>query len=240
MIGRAFPLGNCWGEEGKFVREHERARFERLSEPLEAEDEALIEASTQLEPTRPKNLTEFSPVYGWNRPMLFTIASLFAETVTELKFCGFNGSPIMNRPPGADITPGLLHHLRYFPNLRQLILSIYLLRNERAPREAIISTWSPLITLADDPDDPNGISTDQYVPVAMVYSLSDMIRPFLSPIVLKRGLKFRASFCVGEDLSEDIFDLDMDIDENLTRFTGPRTAVNFSRYWSKLTERCYF
>jgi hypothetical protein len=246
MIGRAFPLGNCWGEDGEFVSEHEGALFEGQSEPLEAEDEAVIQASRQIVPTRPKQLTEFSPIYGWHRPMLLTIASLFAETVTELKFCGFNGSPVMNRPQGPDkgpdITPGLLYHLKYFHNLRQLILSIYILRGDEAPRKWILHSWNQDPT-TETPADSDEMDMDigQFVPQSMAQSLSSMIYQYLSPIALKRGVKFRASFCVGEDSSEDIFDLDMDINEKgLMRFTGPRTAIHFSRYWSKLTERCYF
>jgi hypothetical protein len=68
-----------------------------------------------------------------------------------------------------------------------------------------------------------------------------MISPHLSPIALQKGMKFRAGFCIGEDHNEDIFDLDISLNENgVASVRGPHSLWDGGRWWTKITERSYF
>ena len=130
FICMSYPIGNTWGENGDALlvldegNQHGNIQF---AMPLEAEAEEAIAQSTAL--AKPSKDPEFvfHAKYGWpaGPPLVHTIATFFADTITELKFCGTNGSPILHRP--TKITAGLLHHLRHFRNLRQLITSFFLL-----------------------------------------------------------------------------------------------------------------
>jgi hypothetical protein len=277
MIGRSFPLGNTWDAEGGVVSELEDHLNTILADHYEPENTAVIEATTKLKPQSPIPNFTFYPRYGWDgQPMLFSIASLFASTITELKFCGFQGSPILRRPASSrlDITPGILHHLQYFHNLEQLILSIYVLRKRDVSRVDIITNWrtnskdewtySDLQQYGQETVDersqkessetshdeagPQSTSPPNcegnlkaYEGPAIAISLWEQFSPHISPIALKKGVNLRASFCIGEEMNEDIFDLNIGMNENgLTCVKGPCSIWDGGRWWSKLTERSYF
>jgi hypothetical protein len=142
MIGTTFPVGNTWGADGHDLTEIDEGGLE-FSGILESEDAEVIGEATQLSlPEVPANF-KFVPEYGWSKdpPLMHTIAMHHASTITELKFCGYNGSPVCHKP--LPVTAGLFHHLRYFHNLRTLIMSFWLLTFfEGNWREAeIINYW---------------------------------------------------------------------------------------------------
>jgi hypothetical protein len=160
MIGQSFPLGNTWDVNASAIEKIEAQNFSPFVENFELENNDIIQATTKLEPEKPSSSAPFEPIYGWTGiPILFTIASMFSSTITELKFCGFSGSPILRRPLSntrIDITPGLLHHLRYFDNLKQLVLSIYIPRTGGNMRAHMITDWRnrPPIFEGNEEGDP--------------------------------------------------------------------------------------
>jgi hypothetical protein len=127
MIGVSCPLGNTWGLYGEDLSaiDDGHLQFHGLLEP--EHEEAIIE-STKSELTAAAGMSgAFRAEYGWppGPPLLQSIALHHASTITELKFCGYNGSPVLHRPTA--ITSPLLHHLRHFHRLRRIIMSFWLL-----------------------------------------------------------------------------------------------------------------
>jgi hypothetical protein len=141
LIGVTFPLGNTWGEGGRDVSTMQESRD--FDSALQAESDEVVMGYTKQD-LQPLPDHAFSPTYGWppGPPILYYVAALFASTVTELKFCGYHGSIVLNRPGGftQGITPGVLHHLRYFHKLETLILSFYLIIKDHSDTE-IIQNW---------------------------------------------------------------------------------------------------
>ncbi|OCK80772.1 hypothetical protein K432DRAFT_327616 [Lepidopterella palustris CBS 459.81] len=141
LIGVSNPIGNTWGLEGADLKKIDEGGHD-YSGHLEEEFSEAIFASAITAPTAPENF-HFEPQYGWppSPPMIHTIAAHHASTITELKFCGYNGSPILSK--STPITQPLLYPLRHFHNLRQLVLSMWLLTNfEGEDRDdEIIASW---------------------------------------------------------------------------------------------------
>ncbi|KAK4999247.1 hypothetical protein LTR66_001673 [Elasticomyces elasticus] len=153
LIGDKYPLGNTWEPEGS------RPSLSMVGH-LEEEEEVDAEQIHYITQQRNSGLTEdFQAVYGWppGPPLLHTIAHYHASTVTELKFTGFQGAPILQAPP-KPITNALLSPLQHFHELRTLIISFWLLTDfEGSPRDQqIIEYWL-------GPRDPN---TTALVPYA--------------------------------------------------------------------------
>lgn len=127
IIGVSFPIGNTWGKKGEILRALDPGQSPDVSYTLEDEHiESIFRSYTQeIRPT-PRDL-EFEPCYGWppGAPFLSTLAADYANTVEELKLCGYNGSPILSVFSG--ITNPLLYPLRHFHNLRQVVVSFWLL-----------------------------------------------------------------------------------------------------------------
>lgn len=119
------------------------------SEPLqihaileEENKDAIIESASESLPL-PASSFKFQAEYGWppGPPLLHTIAVHHRSTLTELKLCGYIGSPILHEPP--TITAFMLHHLCHFSNLKTLIMSFWLMTYfDFDTREAeIIKYW---------------------------------------------------------------------------------------------------
>jgi hypothetical protein len=126
MIGVTCPVGNTWGIDGEDLDELDdtHPQFNGLLEP-EAKD-AILESTESGLHLAPSDYA-FRAEFGWppSPPMLQTIAMHHGATITELKFCGYNGSPVLHQ--ATPITSAMLYHLRYLPRLRTLILSCWLL-----------------------------------------------------------------------------------------------------------------
>jgi hypothetical protein len=166
MIGVSFPAGNTWGADGVQLRALDPGQS--VSDGLYGlEDEDLhgILASYRKGYTVPSDFT-FEPNYGWpaQAPLLQTIALHHANTVEEVKISGYNGSPILSHL--APITNPLLAGLRCYDNLKQLVVSFWLLTwFEDSYRDAeIIQSWidtrSPASTALTVVTPPTSPSTD--------------------------------------------------------------------------------
>jgi hypothetical protein len=127
LIGVSCPLGNTWGAHGVDLSNADDGHlsFHGILEP-EHED-ALRDSAAEGSLEDMSHFTFRGPGFGWPPapPLLHTMALHFSTTITEIKLCGYNGSPILHKPTA--ITPTLFHHLRYFHNLRHLILSLWLM-----------------------------------------------------------------------------------------------------------------
>jgi hypothetical protein len=142
MIGASFPIGNTWGHRGEGLMELDEGYTDPPADLEEEEDMDAIEDAITTTPTVEEPIA-FAPTYGWPRgpPLLHTIAAHHASTVEELKLCGFNGAPVLSH--FLPITRPLLYPLVHFHNLKQLIVSFYLLTHfEEEYRDGeIIQSW---------------------------------------------------------------------------------------------------
>lgn len=142
LIGVTFPIGNTWGARGADLKQHDPNHTSDATSQLEEENLEGIMASY-------KNATILSeevpnePSYGWRAeaPFLLTISLHHASTIEELKLCGYNGSPILSYL--TPVTTALLHPLRRFENLKQLVISFWLLTSfeDEYRDNAIIQSW---------------------------------------------------------------------------------------------------
>lgn len=143
QIGVNQPLGNSWGEQGEDISSLEGEFGVRYLNLLEPEPKEELEEAKALKPIASNEQKPFEPVYGSppSLPLLYIIASQFGSTITELKFCGYNGAPVLRTPP--PITSALLWHLRYFPKLRNLAISIWLLTTFEADwhESEVLNLW---------------------------------------------------------------------------------------------------
>ena len=250
-IGVSSPLGNTWGEDG--------IDFDQLEEGpliggdfLEAED---TDAVTRLA-TSPLEQPEepYTPTFGWgpSPPILHTIASYHAATVTELKFCGYQGSPVLGTP--TKITESFLHPLRHFHNLRQLVLSMWICTffEDSFQDRGIISYWldrrdSSSTALVPVSDEASGSWAQQikirYAPEALARQVQEIVAKHLSPRAKEKrgGVNVRASFSLGES-TNNIFDLDVRIGRNdeILAIKGPREELEPERRTEKLESRRWF
>ena len=261
FIGICIPLGNTWGENGCDVPEEYHDQDIPVDRPLlEAEHKEAIHRLGYSPPEpAPNNAEDFQPMYGWpaGPPMAHIIASYHAETITELKFCGYRGAPVLFDPTA--ITTPMLSGLKYFYKLEQLILSLYLptqFEDELRDSE-IIEYWlnsrssfsTALVRVATSGEEESGGWEKQlktrYDQDALSAQIVRQIGPFLSEKAKDRpgGVKVRASFCLG--MWGGIFDLDMTIgkfegqDVCLTS-VGPREELEPQRRREKLESRQWF
>ncbi|KAF2674794.1 hypothetical protein BT63DRAFT_420072 [Microthyrium microscopicum] len=156
--------GDAWeGSLADHLQEEKLPDFDTLrSLPMPANVVDGFASSNHLQRVYPGTQDEavvrvdgpFKASYGWHNrnaaiepPLLYHVAYHFASTITELKFCGYLGSLVWERPePSADsihsdITPSLLHHLKYFHNLQNLVLSYYIMKDNMYDENDIILTW---------------------------------------------------------------------------------------------------
>ncbi|KAK7511933.1 uncharacterized protein IWZ02DRAFT_485233 [Phyllosticta citriasiana] len=135
MIGTSCPLGNLWTN-----KDHSN---DLDLWGLHFEDEEALSLTVESTPTPPGPDFEFEPSFDWPRScsMAHTIASLHSQTITELKFCGYTGAPILYTPTSLDKT--MLKPLRSFHALERLTVSFWLDTNfDGSDRdEEVISYW---------------------------------------------------------------------------------------------------
>lgn len=210
------------------------------------------------EPEPRKQDFRFEPTYGWppGPPMIYTLASRHADTVRELKFCGYKGAPILFNP--TPITHPMLAGLRHFHHLESLIMSMWLNTEfEDSHRDAdIINYWldarSPsstsLMRITDE--EPEGWEKElrtKYSPDALAGWITSFLGQFLSEKAkaAKNGVHIRISMCIGD--WGGIFDIDLWIKKRSTGlgdvcfgYKGPREELEPDRRRGKLENRRWF
>lgn len=260
LIGVNSPVGNTWGLRGKEVESH--GINEDFGDPeelqtLEYED---IEAMCKLgavQPSPPNSGLPFRAEYGWppSAPLIHTLACYHADTITELKFCGYRGAPVLWDP--TPITVPTFSNLRHFHKLESLVLSLWLPTwyEDEYRDDEIISYWlntrTPGSTALVAPVDiePTGWAkqlADKFAPVMVASRMKDVIGPFLSERVKARkgGVHVRGSFCIG--IYGGIYDFDIHIGkasdgaDMLLSWTGPREELHPTRRQEKLERRRWF
>lgn len=95
FIGSSFPLANTWGPDGQYLTETDGWSTPLLA-VLTDEDEDMLDQSIARNPSvSSRDKGQFQARFGSDLdPMLYTIASSHAETISELKFCGYGGAPM--------------------------------------------------------------------------------------------------------------------------------------------------
>ncbi|KAI4945351.1 hypothetical protein J4E86_009238 [Alternaria arbusti] len=163
MIGVSFPAGNTWGAGGQQLSAIDPGQSgSEFIYNLEDEDLSGILAAYRRGFPMPMDFT-FEPSYGWppQAPLLQTVALHHASTVEELKICGYNGCPVLSYT--TPITNPLLTGLRSFDNLKQLVISFWLMTwYEDSYRDTeIIQSWidtrspsSTALTIVTPPASP--------------------------------------------------------------------------------------
>lgn len=266
LIGVCSPLGNTWGAGGADLMTVGSALDVDEITMLEAEHKDAVHKLGHTKPEPPSSTFTFAPSYGWppGPPMLHILASHHAATVTELKFCGYKGAPVLFDP--TPITAPLLAPLKHFHHLRTLILSVCLLTNfEGAPRDAeIIRYWldsrSPastsLVRIASGAEEDMGgwereLHT-KFAPAALAGQVVRQTGPLLSEAAKGRrgaggrviGVRVRASMCLGD--WGGIFDIDVDVGKDeagrdvCLGYEGPREELEKGRRRGKLEGRRWF
>ncbi|EMC98395.1 hypothetical protein BAUCODRAFT_423226 [Baudoinia panamericana UAMH 10762] len=254
MIGVSNPLGNTWGAEGRDLADSlNPLELDRL----EPEDKEAVWQYGQLKPEPPTADFRFEANYGWaaGPPMLNIIATHFADTITELKFCGYKGCPALLSP--TPITAPLLGALKHFHNLHSLVTSLWLSTFfDGSDRDAeIIAYWldarSPastaLVHMSDD--ELEGWEKElrtKFAPDALAWRITNFIGPYLSETAKARkgGVQVRASFCIGD--WGGIFDVDLHVGKGAMGsdvclgFKGPMEELESERRRSKLENRRWF
>ncbi|KAK1809591.1 hypothetical protein LTR12_016041 [Friedmanniomyces endolithicus] len=253
LIGVTSTVGNTWGERGEDLGEP--ASHLRISS-LQGENK---EAVWKYGPAKPEDIFPdfaFEANYGWpaGPPMLNVIAAHHASTVTELKFCGYQGAPALFAP--TPLTTPLLSALKHFHKLERLVISLWFSTHfEGSPRDLdVISYWlntrSPastaLVRVTDE--QPKGWEKElktKYAPDVLAWRITSLLGPLLSEQAKARtgGVNVRASFCLGR--YGGIFDVDLNVGRGpladvCLRFKGPREELEPERRRTKLDDRRWF
>ena len=260
MIGVNSPIGNTWGFAGRDIGSlginedpNDPDDFGSLEE--EDTDEIVRLGTTRPEPVGSSEF--FEAEYGWppGPPFMHTLASYHANTVTELKFCGYRGAPLLWNP--TPITDYMLAPLRHFHNLRHLILSLWLhtLYEDDHRDDEILDYWlntrSPTTTalVATSTEPPTGWTAElasKYEPSAMAARIVALMGPYVSETAKAHpgGMHVRASFCIGS--YGGLFDFDVIIGKDangkdeLREWKGPREELHPERRAEKLRNRRWF
>lgn len=260
MIGVNAPFGNTWGFAGRDIGSlginedpNDPDDFGSLEE--EDTDEIVRLGTTMPEPIDASE--PFEAEYGWppGPPFLHTLASYHANTVTELKFCGYRGAPLLWNP--TPITNYMLAPLRHFHNLRHLILSLWLhtLWEDDHRDDEILEYWlntrSPFTTalVATSSEPLTGWAEElasKYDPKVMAARIVALMGPFISEQAKSQhgGMHVRASFCIGSYGGLFDFDViigkDADGKDELRGWKGPREELHPERRAEKLRNRRWF
>jgi hypothetical protein len=260
MIGVNSPIGNTWGFAGRDI-----GSLGINEDPNDPDDFGSLEQEdtdeiVRLGTSRPDPISSnevFEAEYGWPPapPFMHTLASYHANTIKELKFCGYRGAPLLwNSTP---ITAYMLAPLRHFHNLRHLILSLWLhtLYEDEHRDDEILDYWlntrntstTALVSTSTDP--PSGWAAElatKYAPQAMAARIVALIGPYVSGTAKSQpgGMHVRASFCIGS--YGGLFDFDVVIGKDgegkdvLKDWKGPREELHPERRAEKLRNRRWF
>lgn len=260
LIGANFPLGNTWGIRGedippRAIVDDSREAHEQGS--LEDEDIQAITQFGAVAPTAPPYHETFLAEYGWqpSPPLIHTLAAYHANTVTELKICGFQGAPLLwDTTP---VTTPIFSPLRHFHKLESFSLSILfptIFQDDYRDYQILeywFNTQSPAATAlvvphnADNSPWPTALR-EYYEPESIARRLKNLIAPFLSESVKVRkgGVHVRANFCIGEEA--DILDFDLVIgkapngEDVVLSWVGPRDEHDTERKTQRLERRRWF
>ncbi|CAD0109659.1 unnamed protein product [Aureobasidium uvarum] len=260
MIGVNSPIGNSWGFAGRDIGSlginEDPNDFDDFGSLEEEDTDEIIRLSTTV-PEAVGSNEVFEAEYGWPPapPFLHTLASYHANTVTELKFCGYRGAPLLWNPTA--ITKYMLAPLRHFHNLRHLILSLWLhtLWEDDHRDDEILDYWlntrSPsttaLVTTSNEP--ATGWAEElasKYEPSVMAARIVALMGPYISEQAKSQhgGMHVRASFCIGS--YGGLFDFDVIIGKDasgkdkLREWKGPREELHPERRAEKLRNRRWF
>ncbi|KAF1983833.1 hypothetical protein K402DRAFT_406558 [Aulographum hederae CBS 113979] len=140
MIGISCPLGNTWGLDA-----NEIAQVDPFAQDtMEEENKEFFLNGFRQAPVRLDPDYKFEPAYGWRSslPMMHSVAQCHAETIRELKFCGYYGAPTLGIK--TEIEDAVLSGLCYCHKLEDLIISMWLPTwfDARYRDDAIVNYWT--------------------------------------------------------------------------------------------------
>ncbi len=251
MLGKYCPIGNSWGLTGRRLMELD-PRQSDLVEFLNEEQVVSVPELLPL-PSASSGLNGFyRPSYGWQPgpPLLHALASCHASTITYLKFCGSDGSPILHSL--SRDRNRLLEPLCHFHRLKRLVLSMYLsdyFEDARRDQE-IIRYWldrrnpsSMAIVGPDQGEEENPwgvLLREKFSPTAIANATAAMLGPVLSERAKSQpgGISLGVVFCMGDGAGDE-FDLDMRLGpgDQVSDIVGPRERDDMDRMRQRLESR---
>lgn len=260
LIGTTAPLGNTWAP---VASDPTSVHFRPSGHPHSIPEDIIL--PTDFVPSPPENSLPFTPDFGRHprAPLLHEIATKFASTITELKFVGFRGCPVLW---DSSLTATIfLAPLRHFHALKDLVLSFWLdtsFEDDDRDMETI-AYWldardanrTALTVMPDGDESSNGNRhenrwarelAEKYEPSRIAHQIAAFVGPLLSERAKSRGrgVHVRGSFCLG--ITSGMFDFDVWIGKNpdgrdaVLEWKGPREELEPSRRREKLESRRWF
>ncbi|MCJ1306302.1 hypothetical protein MMC08_009122, partial [Hypocenomyce scalaris] len=199
--------------------------------------------------------TTFTPSHGPRAgfaPIIDTIALYHASTITELKFCGFRGAPILHSPTLK--TPFILRSLQRFHQLRYIATAVWMLTFYDGSNrgEEISAYWlapqspeSTALALTNATNDNNEwprILAQRFAPIVLAQKVADLMGPYLSRQSKARppGVTVRALFLLTKDDNRaELCELEVVVGPRwqVVSFRGPRGEHDAEKFHEKLENR---
>lgn len=259
LIGVNCPVGNSWGLEGQDIESlglSEDFDIDDL-ETLEYEDISAITQLGAATPVAPPCAEKFRAEYGWppSAPLIHTLAAYHADTITELKFCGYRGAPLLWEQ--TPITFPMYSALRHFHKLKTLVLSFWSQTwfEDDSRDEEVIEYWlntrsadsKALVVVPESgTTQPMSWVEEHFAPERIAKRMVEVIGPMLSERAKGRrgGVHVRGSFCIG--IFGGTYDFDVQVgkaadgSDVLLEWTGPREDLHPDRRREKEARRRWF
>ncbi|MCJ1376080.1 hypothetical protein MMC20_007318 [Loxospora ochrophaea] len=216
-------------------------RNRRLT-PLEME-----QVREQLGTEEHKSQGLFTGSYGSEYPTILETLSLTqASTVTELKFCGFNGAPLLFHPEIGTATR--LWPLRYFHKLRNFVsaVTISTLFDRDNRTEEIVSLWQDREVGNSWHSDTSWklFMMERFEPGNMARSVAQLVGPYLSEEALssRHGVNVKILFMMWREVRSDLYEMTVQLGEGgkVRSFGNPRGEDDEDRRREGLETRGWF
>ncbi|MCJ1407431.1 hypothetical protein MMC19_001502 [Ptychographa xylographoides] len=174
--------------------------------------------------------------------LLKCLASTQAATVTDLKFCGFDGAPMLYYPsPKAQIE---LSFLKKFHILRHFTTAVWLSTHHAGEdlseriydfwtRKASVQVKTSIVPLSNRQQ----ILERYYAPDAIAAKVAELVGPHLSPLACSRrgGVTVKALLLMQKFEQAEIFEIEVQI--GLACKVGSHTGLRGENHPVKLREK---
>ena len=249
IIGVNWAVANTWTDLEEHHSSHWRLEIGRpvfwksavpSSQQISTQDD-LVEA-----PEDPEALSlEIDEYPKADFSLLKLLVLSQATSVSELKFCGFIGSPMLYYPsPKAQLE---LSYLKGFHNLRYLTMAVWLAATHENQdlSSQIPEFWNAATNeSARSSQHFYGTLTKYYSPAVLADKITELVGPNLSPqaCACPAGVSVKVLFLVRQSHRSEIFELQVQIGKqcNIVKFAEIRGENNPKKLQEKMQERKWF
>ena len=261
IIGLLFPVKFFWGNL------HQRHRKDLYLNQFDVQEQLKWDIiATDSPETQSDEVQTLSMREQRQPPFLLMLAQSQAPTITQLKFCGFYGAPILQQP-----SPSMQEDFSFLSNYHRLthltsafwILTYY---KGRSRSDQIRSLWEgrhkgdtaavaaiyeeALASFPEEDAELDNVSQwaealrHYWEPAQLAIRIAELIGPHLSAYALARnnGIMVKGLFLLREANTNHLFDMDVKIgvDRKVHRYLGPRGENDPQRLKEKLETRDWF